>query len=113
MWLSGVEEMQEEGWVPNSQQWQRIRKKIDEIGETTVSHQSNTGQVTNNVVLAQPATAPQDWPMPEYGLSSGLNSPVDVAPIDHRALSPIFASGAPNIATKTPDSAGPYVAPFV
>lgn len=30
-WLSGVEEMQEEGWVPNKAQWARIREKIEQI----------------------------------------------------------------------------------
>lgn len=33
MWLEGVEEMQEEGWVPNSTQWARIRDKIRCIAE--------------------------------------------------------------------------------
>lgn len=33
-WLQGVEEMQDEGWTPNSQQWSKIREKIDQIVET-------------------------------------------------------------------------------
>ena len=30
-WLEGVEEMQEEDWVPSAAQWKTIRKKIDSI----------------------------------------------------------------------------------
>lgn len=36
-WLQGVEEMQEEGWTPNSQQWAKIREKIDQIAEAEQS----------------------------------------------------------------------------
>jgi hypothetical protein len=32
-WLEGVEEMQGPEWVPNLEQWQRIREKIDSIRE--------------------------------------------------------------------------------
>ena len=30
-WLSGVEEMQDDGWSPSAEQWRRIRVKIDMI----------------------------------------------------------------------------------
>lgn len=33
MWLEGVEEMQEEGWVPNPTQWKRIREKLNSVIE--------------------------------------------------------------------------------
>lgn len=32
-WLSGVEEMQEPGWIPNQTQWELIRQRIDLIKE--------------------------------------------------------------------------------
>ena len=32
-WLQGVEDMQEEGWIPNATQWVKIRQKIDLIEE--------------------------------------------------------------------------------
>lgn len=35
-WLSGVEDMQENGWVPDAAQWAKIRSKIDLIVEDEV-----------------------------------------------------------------------------
>ena len=35
-WLSGVEEMQDEGWFPSDSQWATIRKKMDLIEEQEV-----------------------------------------------------------------------------
>lgn len=52
-WLSGVEEMQEDGWVPNSTQWRRIRQKIDEVVEN--SRPFNAGAAGAPVVSDQPA----------------------------------------------------------
>ena len=34
-WLEGVEDMQEEGWVPDERQWRKIRQKIDLVIEST------------------------------------------------------------------------------
>lgn len=31
IWLQGVEQMQEQGWVPNASQWHVIRTKIQEV----------------------------------------------------------------------------------
>lgn len=42
-WLSGVEEMQEDGWVPNSTQWELIRERIDKI---KIDDVQDLGQVT-------------------------------------------------------------------
>ena len=38
-WLQGVEDMQEEGWVPSGAQWKKIRAKIDLIEEQVVVKQ--------------------------------------------------------------------------
>jgi len=35
-WLSGIEEMQGEDWVPNAEQWKRIKEKLFEIEEAPV-----------------------------------------------------------------------------
>jgi hypothetical protein len=37
MWLQGVEEMQEDGWTPSTQQWSRIREKIDLIEDSVAA----------------------------------------------------------------------------
>lgn len=33
-WLSGVEDMQPDGWVPNAEQWKKIRAKIASVAES-------------------------------------------------------------------------------
>jgi len=30
-WLSGVEDMQEDGWCPDPKQWSKIRQKLNEV----------------------------------------------------------------------------------
>ena len=40
-WLSGVEEMQSEGWSPDLGQWKKIREKIDNIVESSKSFNSD------------------------------------------------------------------------
>lgn len=46
-WMSGVEDMQEAGWVPNKVQWERIRSKIAMLSEDCVKED-----------VAQPVVAP-------------------------------------------------------
>jgi hypothetical protein len=33
-WISGIQDMQEDDWTPNKQQWEKIRGKIDMLAET-------------------------------------------------------------------------------
>lgn len=35
-WLSGVEDMQPDGWVPNAEQWKKIRAKIASLSEDSI-----------------------------------------------------------------------------
>jgi hypothetical protein len=37
-WLSGVEDMQEEGWYPSAEQWARIRSKIELLEDNGTSY---------------------------------------------------------------------------
>lgn len=51
-WLSGVEEMQDPGWIPNESQWELIRQRIDLIEEpqpvqTNHVHYNHNGQPDN------------------------------------------------------------------
>ena len=32
-WISGIQDMQEDDWTPNKQQWEKIRSKIDLLAE--------------------------------------------------------------------------------
>lgn len=76
-WLAGVEDMQDDGWVPSASQWQKIRSKINEIEspiqlpvsigqypQPTTPYQHPRGQV---VPLMEPAPYPINVPMyPDY-----------------------------------------------
>lgn len=50
MWLQGVEEMQQDGWIPDARQWAKIREKIDQIDDTAPS--SYTPAPPNNWVAS-------------------------------------------------------------
>lgn len=58
-WLSGVEDMQQAGWVPNDEQWKKIRSKIAALSD----------EVFEEVVAAPiQAVVPQHYPQqyPQY-----------------------------------------------
>lgn len=69
-WLSGVEEMQEDDWSPSTEQWRRIRQKIDLISEdlrvNTKAEYLNGPQVVRSTLEtapARPAPLPASVPM--------------------------------------------------
>lgn len=54
-WLSGVEDMQPTGWVPDEAQWKKIRAKIDALSEA----------LYEDAIASQPVhPAPQPYPQP-------------------------------------------------
>ena len=113
-WLQGVEDMQEDGWVPSPIQWKKIRSKIDQIGAT---------QPATN---APPAPMFPSYPPNVRGIdtayiapeapTSSLNIPI---PTPSARVSTFMAPPPPPQhfdSPKTPDidtSSGNYSAPFV
>lgn len=53
-WMSGVEDMQESGWVPNKTQWERIRSKIALLSDEIIEKPEVVEPVTPNFVHNQP-----------------------------------------------------------
>lgn len=111
MWLQGVEEMQSEDWVPSSQQWAKIRSKIDNIADTP-THQASLPPVVFPQRQIEPtiltAPTPNTMPVQQAGPSSLM------VPQQRPVLNPLLSSGAGNI--KTPDidtSAKSYESGFV
>lgn len=88
-WLEGVEDMQPDGWVPNEQQWKRIRSKLN-----TVVEQEST---STSIQIPQPYyNQLPPGPTPYYGgnpSNSGLLNPTLV--IDDTLPSNINNPGAP------------------
>lgn len=57
-WLQGVEDMQPANWSPNTEQWKRIREKIDHIDEYDVPVvQRNYGQQVPRQIVVPPTQA--------------------------------------------------------
>lgn len=46
-WMSGVEDMQEDDWVPNKQQWERIKSKIELLADDVVTYVANYAPSTD------------------------------------------------------------------
>lgn len=76
IWLEGVEEMQDDEWIPSSVQWKKIREKISNI-EDTVVPQAPTQQ------YAQPTSF-----APAFDLPSAFGG---AAPPSHS----VFQGGSP------------------
>ena len=59
-WISGIEDMQEDDWVPNKAQWDKIKAKIELLSEDMVE----TPPVEQHVLPSYPQQYHQ--PMPQY-----------------------------------------------
>jgi len=103
MWLQGVEEMQDENWIPTATQWKRIREKIDDINDQAPA------------APAQPAPVMYAPPAPTYATPAGptvlapggMGNPAGAtapsfAPAPPPAGVPL-ASGSEQIPVKTPN----------
>lgn len=95
MWLSGVEEMQEDGWVPTAAQWAKIREKIDNIAEGAPAPQINQSS------FEYPTPSAGVAPAVPSGPSSMPAGPIPRAPAPPPS-GPLFGTGG-NSAVKTPN----------
>lgn len=110
MWLSGVEEMQDDGWIPSPAQWAKIREKIDTIDDTPKAHTVPAGPVARaapeTVTYAAPALS---------GAPSARHAPQAMPQVMPQAPNnPLFGPGGGR--AKTPDidtSSGQYDSTFV
>lgn len=68
-WLQGVEDMQDDGWVPSPAQWKKIRAKIDLIEEQVVVKQ-HAPYPTPNFMGQIPRTPPDAWAQGQQPASS-------------------------------------------
>jgi len=106
-WLQGVEDMQENGWVPSATQWKKIREKIDSIEVTTIQNNVPTGPQYRAPTTPIPAQASafdgQPFPIPTPSPSNRMTTFVP-PPVPQHFMTP-----------KTPDidtSGGNYVTNF-
>lgn len=81
-WLQGVEDMQENGWVPNAAQWNKIREKIDSIEASTTQPTVPGGPVFRAPPVPMPAQAsvfdgqPYPSPSPSNRMTTFVPPPV-------------------------------------
>lgn len=110
MWLQGVEEMQDEGWVPSNAQWAKIRQKIDSISDTQAQEPPPIRMASPGFLPAPAPVATPTGPVIPAGPSSlGGGRPPAASPLTSGLL-------AQQGKTKTPDidtSSGTYESGFV
>lgn len=99
-WLEGVEEMQDEAWVPSPTQWKRIRDKLNTIDDTPPPAPAP---------VAVQHTLPTVWRSPEVEApiqiapSAMVGLPVPRAPAQHTPLTGPFANpDVPQMPVRTP-----------
>lgn len=72
-WISGIEDMQEDDWVPNKSQWDKIKAKIELLTEDFVE----SLPVEQPMVQRQPIyPSYSQQPMPVYPPSIPLGSDI-------------------------------------
>ncbi len=71
-WLSGVEDMQPGDWIPNSEQWKKIRAKIAQLSDEMVAEEASILPAAPQTYYAPPVPMPQ---VPHY----------QQTPLQHRA----------------------------
>lgn len=106
MWLEGVIEMQDEGWVPDARQWTRILGKIYEIAETKPSSGYQLPQTFNDPIPQPLPQQPVNYQLAPSGLSR--------IPVGPANLNGPFAADNGNVPVRTPniDSSTGYDTPF-
>jgi len=96
-WLQGVEELQPEGWSPDSDQWVLIRDKIDGVVEE---------KTVPPVVAPQQSVQTQHMPVtPQLPM---ISAPPPVGGVPHAEVAMSEAAkrmlgGGEGVTTKTPD----------
>ena len=109
-WLQGVEDMQEDGWIPNAVQWKKIRTKIDQIEEGPKPALMSSGPVFRGEMISGGGGHPSQ--------SSLDTIAIPTIPPSNARLSTFMPPPTPVHLEnpKTPDidtSAGGYRAPYV
>ncbi len=97
MWLQGVEEMQPDDWSPDSNQWAKIREKINQLDDTPVQETINNSQSfypesryaepsqlnqTFQSTVAIPPIPPVIAPPPNRAFMTGTGQPAQAPAID-------------------------------
>ena len=79
-WMSGVEDMQDAGWVPTPEQWLKIRQKIYALQEPTATQQFLVEQAEVQHLHAQNAKIQFTSPVhqPQHSSHAGWAANVDV-----------------------------------
>jgi hypothetical protein len=78
-WIAGIQDMQESGWAPNKQQWEKIRSKIEQLVDTevveTVQYQQPVYQqpVEQQYHHHQPVYQQPQWPIEQ---PSSVDAPI-------------------------------------
>jgi hypothetical protein len=113
MWLEGVEEMQDEGWVPDPKQWARIRSKINSIEDAPLPKRNEAQVPQYNTYNPHEAAVGTGYiPEPFQIPTTVLGNPQGGG-LPGMGNAPSFPGGI--VTTKTPDidtSAGGYVSKF-
>ena len=112
MWLEGVIEMQDDNWIPDARQWNKILGKIYDIADNTAISVNTyvPQQYNHNPAPFIPAPMPRgdnDYMMAQPGLGG--------VPVTASYGSSLLAGDQGNIPVKTPsvDSTNGYDTPFV
>lgn len=101
-WIKGVIEMQDDDWVPDAKQWNKILTKIYEIDD---SQPTSTRPPQGPVYRGEPQFA-QTLPL--------STTPMSTAPMTTRTeLTGPISTGNGQMPIKTPNIDGNYDTPFV
>jgi hypothetical protein len=74
-WLQGVEDMQEDDWIPNAVQWKKIRSKINLLDDAQQApYRQNNSPVVNTPQYMSPMPMPIPMPSPSQGFSSAFDT---------------------------------------
>ncbi len=103
-WIKGVIEMQDDDWVPDAKQWNKILSKIYEMDDNQPT------STRPPLSFSQPPQGPVYRGEPQFAPTPPLVS----APIGPRTeLNGPISTGSGQIPVKTPNIDGNYDTPFV
>lgn len=103
-WLQGVEDMQDDDWIPSDKQWKKIRSKINKLCKSAnmSNVKSEPGGKYSNSINAPEATNSGALDVPHQGIQQSSLLINDVPPEQHSPtrFNPIMDD---NALVETPD----------
>ena len=114
-WLTGVEDMSGDDWVPDQKQWAIIRAKINDITESAIVEKQPAPVASQTPSIPVPLVIGEQQPSTDFSamtipVPSGRSAPISAKP--NSMMASLDESGMPTVTPDIDTSSGGYNSGF-